>query len=80
MMLNQNFVLERKKDAIAAAAARTLDTFSARRCQEDTRMKPFRRCEDKAEDALPPEHPSLPSKLEMDRKPAVVPKEAHYLW
>lgn len=84
---------ERKQDATIAAAARTLDVFSLRRCQEDARMEPFRRCEDApyllAEDAPPlpnlPESIVLPAKLDIEAQantsaPVTAPKRALKDW
>eukprot|EP00804_Cyclotella_cryptica_P027088 CCRYP_013621-RA/>CCRYP_013621-RA protein AED:0.37 eAED:0.37 QI:407/1/1/1/1/1/3/65/430 len=76
-----------KKEAITAAAARTLDVFSLRRCQ-DVDMQPFRRCRDApylyAQDAprLPdlPRNVFLPTKLELHCKPKLSPKRALKEW
>lgn len=49
---------ERKQHALTAAAAKTLDIMSVRRCQESG-QRPSRRCDDEVTDN-PPVMPTLP--------------------
>lgn len=78
---------ESKKEAMTAAAARTLDIFSLRRCQ-NIDMQPFRRCRDApylyAQDAPRltdlPRNVFLPAKMDLKGKPKFPPRKSLKDW